>query len=96
MTSRELKQQLKHAIPDMAATFRLNDMLNDTVFVDLKTLQTPKFFDEIDNRHLSDINKTLTLYYNDEMLNNKYTQTLITKAMSAYQELKLIAQAASI
>lgn len=31
-----------------------------------------------------------------ELLNNKYTQTLITQAMSAYQELKLIAQAASI
>ena len=31
-----------------------------------------------------------------DLLNNKYTQTLITKAMSAYQELKLIAQAAAI
>jgi hypothetical protein len=62
----------------MASNFRLNDSLNDTIFVDLKNLQTPKFFDEIDNKHLSKINKTLTLYYNDEMLNNNNRLFYIT------------------
>lgn len=70
MNCKELKQKLKQAMPDMASSFRIKDILNNTVFVDLKNLQTPKFFDKIDNKHLAEINKTLTQCYNDEMLNN--------------------------
>lgn len=70
MHSKELKQKLIQAIPNMASNISLNDSLNDTIFVNLKNLQTPKFFDKIDNKHLAEINKTLTLCYNAEMLNN--------------------------